>query len=57
MESKMVCCSPDVAWPNGPWEAATTNPEIEEGMHPISDGDEVGAGSSDEDFLPYASAL
>lgn len=46
-----------LAWPKGPWEAATTNPGLEEGMHPISDGDRVGAGSPDEDFLPYVSAL
>lgn len=30
-----------LAWPNGPWEAATTNPELEEGVHPVSDGDKV----------------
>ena len=46
-----------LAWPDGPWEAMTTNPELEEETHPISDGDKVGADSPDEDFLPSVSAL
>lgn len=46
-----------LAWPNGRWVAATTNSELKERTHHVSDGDKVGGGSSGEDFLPYVFAL